>query len=131
LSEARDLNLPLICANPDVKVRRGDKIIYCGGALAQLYEKIGGEVVYAGKPHSPIYRLSRAWLEEVSGYMPAKDRVLVIGDNIFTDLLGAQNEGYDCLFISDQLYADSHEKLTTLLNEHNISARYMASQLNW
>jgi HAD superfamily hydrolase (TIGR01459 family) len=131
LTQARDLGLPLVCANPDVRVKRGDKMIYCGGALAQLYEKIGGEVIYAGKPHDPIYRLSRAWMSEVSGYSPTKDRVLAIGDNIFTDLLGAQNQDYDCLFVADGLYADTQEKLTGLLQEHGISARYIAPKLMW
>ena len=87
LTEARDMGIPLVCANPDVQVKRDGKLIYCGGALAKLYEKLGGEVVYAGKPHEPIYRLSRAWLEEVMGYAPTQDRVLAIGDNIFTCLL--------------------------------------------
>ncbi len=131
LTEARDMGIPLVCANPDVQVKRDGKLIYCGGALAKLYEKLGGEVVYAGKPHEPIYRLSRAWLEEVMGYAPTQDRVLAIGDNIFTDLLGAQTEGYDCLFVADGLYADTQEKLTGLLKEHGIIARYMAPKLNW
>ena len=131
LTEARDMGIPLVCANPDVQVKRDGKLIYCGGALAKLYEKLGGEVVYAGKPHEPIYRLSRAWLEEVMGYAPTQDHVLAIGDNIFTDLLGAQTEGYDCLFVADGLYADTQEKLTGLLKEHGIIARYMAPKLNW
>ena len=65
------------------------------------------------------------------GYAPTQDRVLAIGDNIFTDLLGAQTEGYDCLFVADGLYADTQEKLTGLLKEHGIIARYMAPKLNW
>ncbi len=131
LTHARDLALPLICANPDVRVRRGDKIIYCGGALAQLYEQLGGEVIYAGKPHAPIYRLARAWMLEIMGYAVPQDRVLVIGDNIFTDLLGAQQEDYDCLFIADGLHEEKAGPLGALLAKHGISARYMAPQLIW
>ena len=131
LRQALDNGLPLVCANPDVKAKRGNKIIYCGGALAEKYEKMGGEVIYAGKPHEPIYRLSRAWLQEVTGYVPTADRILTIGDNIFTDLRGAQNEDYDCLFIADGLYADTSEKLKALLTENGITAKYMASQLVW
>ena len=131
LSEALDMCLPLVCANPDVQVRRGDKTIYCGGALAQLYEKIGGEVVYAGKPHPPIYRLSRAWVREIAGYDIPNDRVLAIGDNIFTDLLGAQQEDYDCLFIAGGVHGEKSEQLKALLVEHGISARYMAPALEW
>jgi len=131
LNEAADMGLSMVCANPDVQVKRDGKIIYCGGALAQLYDKIGGKVIYAGKPHPPIYELSRAWIEEIAGYDIPKDRVLTIGDNIFTDLLGAQQEDYDCLFIQDGLHADNSEKLKSLLGEHGISARYMADGLRW
>jgi len=81
LTEARDMGIPMVCANPDVRAKRGDQLIYCGGALAQLYEKLGGETIYTGKPHEPIYRLSRAWLREVTGYDITNDRVLAIGDN--------------------------------------------------
>lgn len=131
LADAKDRGLPFVCANPDVKVRVGEKIIYCGGALAQLYEKMGGEVVFAGKPHQPIYRLCRAWLNEVIGYVPPPEKILCIGDNIFTDLLGAQEQGYDCLFIQDGLYGETTEKFKQLLIEHKITARYMADHLSW
>jgi len=131
LSEAKALDLPLVCANPDVQVRRGDKVIYCGGALAQKYEKMGGEVIYAGKPHPPIYRLSRAWLGEIMGYNPSPERVLCIGDNVLTDLLGAQAEGYDCLFVDGGLHSAKATVLKNLLKTHNISARYMAPSLLW
>lgn len=131
LRQAKTLGLPLICANPDIKVRVGDKVVWCGGALAQVYQRMGGEVVFAGKPHAPIYRLCRAWLEEITGYVPPLDRILCIGDNIFTDLLGAQDQGYDCLFIQDGLYGETTKKFKALLAEHDISARYMASNLAW
>lgn len=131
LTDARDLGLPLVCANPDIQVKRGDKTIYCGGALAKLYEKLGGEVVYAGKPHAPIYRLCRAWMEEILGYMPTADRILCIGDNIFTDLLGAQQQDYDCLFVASGIHDSKAEQLKVLLVEHNIAARYMSPLLKW
>ena len=131
LTTARDNGLPFICANPDIRVRIGGKIVYCGGALAQLYERLGGEVIYAGKPHEPIYRLARAWMGEVLGYVPTVDRVLCIGDNIFTDVLGAQQQDYDCLFVQDGLYGETEEKFKALLQEHRITARYMAPNLSW
>lgn len=131
LSEALQRDLEFICVNPDVKVRIGDKIVYCGGALAQKYESMGGRVVYSGKPHEPIYRLSRAWLQEVVGYEPDVERVLCIGDNIFTDLLGAQQQSYDCLFIQDGLYGDTTQQFKALLTKHRITARYMAPRLSW
>lgn len=131
LQEALRRDLEFICVNPDVKVRIGDHVVYCGGALAQKYEKMGGRVVYAGKPHDPIYRLSRAWLGEVLGHVPDVERVLCIGDNIFTDLLGAQDQGYDCLFIQDGLYGDTTQKFKALLQKHRITSRYMAPNLSW
>ena len=131
LSEARDHGLPMVCANPDIKVKRGDKMIYCGGALAQKYEDMGGEVIYAGKPHTPIYRLSRAWLEEVLGYVPGAERILAIGDNIHTDLLGAQNENFDCLFIADGMDTANSEAAFDLIRDHGISARYVMGSLDW
>ena len=131
LSEAADMGLSMVCANPDVRVKRDGKVIYCGGALAQLYDQMGGKVIYAGKPHPPIYELSRAWVEEIAGYDIPKDRILAIGDNIFTDLLGAQQEDYDCLFIQDGLHESNADKLKALLTEHGITARYMASDLEW
>jgi len=131
LTEALESTLPLICANPDIKVRVGDKIVWCGGALAKLYEEMGGEVIYAGKPHDPIYRLSRAWMNEVLGYLPPQDRILCIGDNIFTDLLGAQQQDYDCFFIQDGLYGETEEKFKALLGQHRLSAKYIAPNLSW
>ena len=131
LTEARNLGLPFICANPDVKVRVGGKVVYCGGALAQLYQKLGGEVIFAGKPHAPIYRLAKAWAEEMLGYLPPNDRMLCIGDNIFTDLLGAQEQDLDCLFIQDGLYGETTQKFKKLLQDNGIIARYMSSELSW
>jgi len=131
LTQALDRGLHMVCANPDKRVRVGDHIVYCGGALAEYYENMGGTVIYAGKPHEPIYRLTRAWMEELLGYVPEIERVLCIGDNILTDLLGAQNQGYDCLYIEDGLHGDTREKVVALLEKHKVFARYMARKLTW
>ena len=131
LGEARERNLPMICANPDMKVKLRDKIIWCGGKLAQNYEEMGGEVIYGGKPHAPIYRLCRAWLDEVMGHIPSPEKILCIGDNIFTDLVGAQREGMDCLFIQDGLHGATEYKFKSLMIEHGITARYIAPKLSW
>ena len=131
LTHARALNLPLVCANPDVQVRRGDTRIYCGGALAQLYGQIGGKVVYCGKPHSPIYALARNWSREILGYDTTPTRVLAMVDNIFTDLLGARNQSYPSLFIQSGLHPARLSKLNALLLEHDIPASYILSQLRW
>lgn len=131
LSWAHALNLPLVCANPDIRVRRGTRMIYCGGALAHRYEDMGGEVIYAGKPHDPIYRLSRVWLAEIVGYEIDKPRILAVGDNIHTDLLGAQNQGYDCLFVAEGVHKGNQDQLMTLLAKHGISVKYLLPSLRW
>ncbi|WP_416876818.1 TIGR01459 family HAD-type hydrolase [Litorimonas sp.] len=131
LKEALARELEFICVNPDIKVRLGDKLVWCGGALAQKYERLGGRVIYSGKPHEPIYRLSRAWIEEVLGHVPDVERILCIGDNIFTDLLGAQEQGYDCLFIQDGLHGETAENFKALMQKHKVIARYISPSLNW
>lgn len=131
LSEAREKNLPLVCANPDVQVYRGNKLIYCGGALANLYEEMGGKVVYAGKPHPPIYRLCYSWLAEIAGYEIDKSRLLAIGDNIHTDLLGAQNQGLDSLFIADGVHSANAAQVREILQKHGIFVKYMLPSLRW
>ena len=131
LAEAKSLSLPLVCANPDIQARRGDQLIYCGGALAKAYGDIGGEVIYAGKPYPPIYRLCRAWLSETAGYDLEASKVLAIGDNIHTDLLGAQNEGYDALFVVDGVHDENADAVKALLTKHGIFAKYRLSSLAW
>src|SRR5262249_18493345 len=76
--------LEMICANPDIVVQRGDKLIYCAGALAQLYESLGGKVLMAGKPYPAIYRLALAEAESRLGRPLARERVLCIGDGLPT-----------------------------------------------
>ena len=92
--------LPMICANPDIVVQRGDKLIYCGGALAQLYEALDGQVLMAGKPHALIYGLALAEAARLKGAPVERARVLCIGDGPRTDLRGANAQGLDALFIA-------------------------------
>src|SRR5271156_2856969 len=67
LLQARERKLPLICANPDIVVERGDRLIYCAGAIAELYRELGGEVIFYGKPHRPIYERAMALAAERRG----------------------------------------------------------------
>jgi ribonucleotide monophosphatase NagD (HAD superfamily) len=92
----------MICANPDRVVHRGERLIYCGGALADLYGALGGEVVMAGKPHPAIYGLCLAQAQVLTHR--AEPRVLCIGDGIATDVKGAERGGLDCLFISGGIH---------------------------
>ena len=85
--------LTLICANPDLVVDRGGRIVPCAGSIALAYEKLGGEVVYAGKPHAPIYDLAIRIGQELRGESVAKSATLAIGDAIRTDIAGAARYG--------------------------------------
>jgi HAD superfamily hydrolase (TIGR01459 family) len=101
---AKQRGLKLLCANPDIVVDRGDTREWCAGALAKLYTEMGGESLYFGKPHPPIYDLSRRRLSEL-GVDVADNRILAIGDGILTDIAGAMGEDIDSLFISGGLAA--------------------------
>jgi HAD superfamily hydrolase (TIGR01459 family) len=97
--------LPMICANPDRVVEHGDKIIYCGGALGDLYSAMGGMVHMAGKPYPPIYEQAFALAEKAAGKSLDKSRVLAIGDSVRTDATGAAQFGVDILFITGSIHA--------------------------
>ncbi len=96
--------VPMICANPDLVVERGERIIPCAGAMAAYFEQLGGEVRIAGKPHAPIYDACLAAAREVRGAF-SKDRVLAIGDGMPTDVRGAIASGLDLLYISGGIHA--------------------------
>lgn len=97
--------LKLLCANPDIVVDWGDRRIYCAGALAQIYTRMGGTSLYFGKPHGPIYDLARARLQAVAGQTIPEARILAIGDGIGTDVQGAADQGLACLFVTGGLEA--------------------------
>lgn len=101
---AKTRGLPLLCANPDIVVDLGDRRIYCAGALAALYEEMGGETLYFGKPHPPIYDLARRKLATIG--LPDDARILAVGDGINTDVAGAMGEGIDALFVTSGLAHD-------------------------
>jgi HAD superfamily hydrolase (TIGR01459 family) len=128
--------LKMLCANPDLVVDYGDRRIYCAGALAQLYTELGGEVLYFGKPHPPIYDLAARRLDRVQPVQP--DRILCIGDGIGTDIAGAQLEGLDALFITGGLAADQFGPdpetpdkalLKPWLARHHLSPRWAMGML--
>jgi HAD superfamily hydrolase (TIGR01459 family) len=112
--QARDHRLPLICANPDIVVERGDRLIYCAGAIAELYRELGGEVIFYGKPHRPIYERAMALAAERRGQPAPLDRVLAIGDSVRTDLTGALGFGIDCLFLTRGIHSEEFEGVDQL-----------------
>jgi HAD superfamily hydrolase (TIGR01459 family) len=97
--------LPLICANPDRVVEHGGRIIYCGGALADLYEAHGGRIRMAGKPYRPIYDEALRLAESAAGKPLDRGRILAIGDSVRTDAIGAANAGLDLLFVTGSIHA--------------------------
>jgi HAD superfamily hydrolase (TIGR01459 family) len=106
LAKALQRKVPLICANPDIVVERGDRLIYCAGAIAELYRELGGEVVFYGKPHRPIYERAMALAAERRGHAAELKHVLAIGDSVRTDLTGAHGFGIDCLFVTRGIHSE-------------------------
>ena len=99
---AKQKGLKLLCANPDIVVDRGEIREWCAGALAQLYAEMGGESLYFGKPHPPVYALARERLTQIGVQVP-DERILCIGDGIQTDVRGALGEDLDSLFVTGGL----------------------------
>jgi len=122
---AKQKGLKLLCANPDIVVDRGERREWCAGALAALYTEMGGESLYFGKPHPPIYDLARRRLAEL-GPLPPDNRILAIGDGILTDVRGALGEDLDVLFVTGGLAAE--ETKTERQPERAALDAYLAEQ---
>ncbi len=140
LAVAAGRGLELICANPDRVVQRGDRLIYCGGSLADLYESLGGRVIMAGKPYAPIYDLAIREAEGLLGRPVDRSRVLCIGDGVVTDVMGANAQALDCLFIAQGIHGDQAKgeggtldpaRAGDLLKAETTYARYAALELSW
>lgn len=98
------LELPFICANPDLVVEYGDRLLWCAGALARDYKALGGDTRIVGKPYAPIYDAALSRI----GNGVDKARVLAIGDGLPTDIAGAQNNGLDSLYVSHGIHAGEY-----------------------
>ena len=133
--------LPMICANPDLVVERGDRLITCAGGLAKLYAEMGGRSVYAGKPHAPIYRIARETLSRL-GAAPGQgwERVLFVGDGMPTDMPGAAREGMDALFVTGGIHAaefgpdplsPDQAELDAVMAKAGLSPRFAVPKLRW
>lgn len=127
LSEGLLRGLPLICANPDKSAIHGTTKVACPGSVAEEYESKGGKVYYIGKPHTPIYIQALHHLGN-----PNTEKVLAIGDGLFTDILGATRMGLDVVFIQSGLHqelpADHFQKT---LKTHKLRPTYILERLNW
>ena len=120
LALAAGRGLTMICANPDRVVHRGERLIYCGGALADLYGSLGGEVVMAGKPYPAIYDLCVDEARRLTG--KAAPRALCIGDGVHTDVKGADVQGLDCLFISGGVHGRETEGANGAMDPEKVGA---------
>lgn len=135
LSEMQARDLPLICPNPDRTVMVGQQEIYCAGAVAELYERMGGTVIWMGKPYSGVYARAAAMLREMTGL--EEPRVLAIGDGPKTDMPGAQAAGLDALFITGGLVGatgakvDTADNIAMILATENTTCRYAMRHLVW
>lgn len=107
LESFRARDLPFICANPDRMVERGDRLVPCAGALADLYVDLGGETRIAGKPHAPIYREAMARARAIRGSAD-QARALAIGDGVHTDIRGALDNGFEAVFIARGIHANHY-----------------------
>jgi HAD superfamily hydrolase (TIGR01459 family) len=140
LAAAAARKLPMVCANPDIVVQRGDRLVYCGGALAALYESLGGPVRMAGKPHAPIYAAAIAEAERLLGHPVDRKRVLCVGDGVVTDIRGANAQDLDVLFIASGIHGDaakgpdgalSDAGVASLLAPEGVTANYAMADLAW
>jgi len=114
----------MVCTNPDLIVDRGEKREYCAGSVAMIYEKIGGEVVYFGKPHSEVYNQATN---------SNNKKIIAIGDNLKTDIKGANNMNYDSLVITSGVHNKEFEKdgIEKVLKNYNVKATFSQSILKW
>lgn len=113
LVEMRDNDVQVICANPDLVVRSGDRMVICAGSIAQRYVQLGGAVIFAGKPEAGIYDelLKRAAV--LSGRNMLKSQFLAVGDGLSTDIKGAANNGFDAYFVTGGIHASEFGTMKT------------------
>jgi len=134
---ARDLFL--LCANPDIVVERGTQLIYCAGALAELYHAMGGKVGYTGKPHPSIYDEALRRAVTARGGVTPRGRVIAIGDSIRTDMKGAAAYGIDSIFVTDGIHAEEFgergapdvEAVAKALAREGVSPKAVMHRLAW
>lgn len=139
LAKARDI--PMVCANPDLIVQRGSDLIYCAGAIAQAYRKMGGAAVLYGKPEERTYRAAFDRVAKLRGEVLGKDQIIMIGDGLKTDITGAQKAGIDALLIAGGIHGKElglredkpldGARVARVLAELDLSAKAVMPQLLW
>ena len=114
----------LVCTNPDLIVHRGKKEELCAGSIAKVFEELGGQVVYFGKPYKEVYDMC----------FNSNEKVLAIGDNLRTDIKGANNLNIDCVFITEGVHRDEfneYSELEKLLRKYKVKANFFQRELKW
>ncbi len=106
LQRARERRVPFVCANPDLVVDVGGTQYLCAGAIADLYERMDGEVFWAGKPHANAYDAAHAAAERIRGSQVDRARIIAVGDSLRTDLKGAEAAGIDAIFVASGIHRD-------------------------
>ena len=114
-------NLKMICTNPDLVVDRGEKREYCAGTIASIFQEVGGKVEYFGKPYPLVYTLSANVKNK---------KILCIGDNLNTDIKGANNQNFSSLFISSGIHKNENN-FDELFKKYGLSVNYFQSSLKW
>ena len=126
--------VPMLCANPDIKVDRGGKIIYCAGAIAAAYADLGGAVEYAGKPHTPIYTTAFEMLNRLAGCGVSRDDILAIGDGIHTDIPGGLAAGLRTVYVASAIHLDGQltaAALTALFPDPVTRPHFAMEKIAW
>ena len=118
--------LKMLCTNPDLIVHRGSKTEYCAGSIAEIFEKLGGRVIYFGKPYPEIYNF----------FIKKNEKILAIGDNIKTDIVGANRMKFDSLFITGGIHKKEFLNLSVksydkVLDKYKTRTNYYQEKLNW
>ncbi len=129
LAAMKARGLTMLCANPDLVVHRGTKLVYCAGSLAKDYETLGGQVIYYGKPHLPVYQAALAAAGNPK-------RPLAVGDGLLTDIKGANAAGLEVLFIADGVHGEeiapyTDEHMAALFTRFGANAGSVTRKLAW
>ena len=116
----------MVCTNPDLIIHRGFETEYCAGSIANIFKRLGGQAVYFGKPYSEIYNFC----------LKKNEKILAIGDNIQTDIKGANRMKFDSLFITDGIHKKEFLNLKVqdynkILNRYNVKTNYYQKILSW
>jgi HAD superfamily hydrolase (TIGR01459 family) len=134
LAAMRARDLVMLCANPDIQVHRGPRLVWCAGALARDYEALGGRAIYYGKPHRPVYEMALAEAARLIGHPPR--RPLAVGDGLLTDIKGANGAGLDVLFVADGVHGEevspyTPDHMTALFAAFGARADAVVRSLTW